>query len=322
MKILVISGLLGAGKTTFIQYLAKKTQEKFVILENDVAGANIDKHRLEANPDLNIWELTEGCICCQSNTDFRTSVIAIANALDPEYLVIEPTGVGYLGNIIHELNAITYERIQLLAPITIVDGMQYNYAPANYPDLFDNQVQAASRIIVSKTETLSVEEREDIRRRLTLLNPLADIYADGYLDWPKKWYQDLLQVFIDGSRVPKVDEKFEVETVTYQNVHLTSVQSLVIMLDNLVRGHFGQIVRSKGAVQCSSQLIRFDVVNQSYVITEADTTEENTIVFIGQDIDGETLANFLEIHAQEKHSQFHHHNHEHSEEFRECDSHK
>ena len=124
MKILIVSGFLGAGKTTFIKALAKHTGKEFAILENEYGAAGIDKDRLEtelASGTVNIWEMTEGCICCSAKGDFALSVLSIANAVDPEYLVIEPTGVGKLGNIVENLKQIEYDRITLLAPVTVVD---------------------------------------------------------------------------------------------------------------------------------------------------------------------------------------------------------
>ena len=123
MKILIISGFLGAGKTTFIKEMVKRCKGEFAILENEYSSLDIDSAKLTDNADkskINIWEMTEGCICCSTKGDFATSVLTIANALDPEYLVVEPSGVGMLGNVIDNIKQIEYERIGLLAPITIV----------------------------------------------------------------------------------------------------------------------------------------------------------------------------------------------------------
>ena len=80
MKILIVSGFLGAGKTTFIKALAKHTGKEFAILENEYGAAGIDKDRLEtelASGTVNIWEMTEGCICCSAKGDFALFVLSI-----------------------------------------------------------------------------------------------------------------------------------------------------------------------------------------------------------------------------------------------------
>lgn len=93
MKILIVSGFLGAGKTTFIKRLSQNIGKKFVILENEYGAAGIDGLRLgKSQQELreNIWEMTEKCICCSGKKDFASSVLTIANAVDPEYLIVEP----------------------------------------------------------------------------------------------------------------------------------------------------------------------------------------------------------------------------------------
>ena len=96
MKILIISGFLGAGKTTFIKEMSRKIQRDFVVMENEYGETNMDSAFLKGQENLNIWELTEGCICCSTKSDFASSILTIANTLDPEYLIVEPTGVGVL----------------------------------------------------------------------------------------------------------------------------------------------------------------------------------------------------------------------------------
>ena len=124
MRILVVSGFLGAGKTTFIKELARRTREDFSVMENEYGQVGIDGQLLaekempesgeEDAGKLNIWELTEGCICCSMKSDFASSILTIANTIDPEYLIVEPTGVGMLSNVMNNIRLIQYERISLL----------------------------------------------------------------------------------------------------------------------------------------------------------------------------------------------------------------
>jgi len=82
MDILIVSGFLGAGKTTFIKALSKKTGKEFAILENEYSDLGVDGERLQ-DSTINIWELTEGCICCSTKQDFAQSVLTIANTISP-----------------------------------------------------------------------------------------------------------------------------------------------------------------------------------------------------------------------------------------------
>ena len=112
MKIIIVSGFLGSGKTTFIEKLSKKLDD-VVILENDYAKANVDKDLLK-NTGKEILSLEEGCICCSKQKDFATTVMSIENTINPEYLIIEPTGLGYLSKIIDNISPIEYEKIKIL----------------------------------------------------------------------------------------------------------------------------------------------------------------------------------------------------------------
>ena len=110
--------------------------------------------------------------------DFAASVLTIANVVDPEYLIVEPTGVGSLARIIENLRQIEYERIQLLSPVTIVDVYSYRRYMAEYPELYQDQIRSADTIIVSKTEACQAEEKQRIQKFLQEINPQAKIITD------------------------------------------------------------------------------------------------------------------------------------------------
>lgn len=153
MRILVVSGFLGAGKTTFIKELAHRTREDFSVMENEYGQVGIDGQLLaekempesgeEDAGKLNIWELTEGCICCSMKSDFASSILTIANTIDPEYLIVEPTGVGMLSNVMSNIRLIQYERISLLSPITILDGNSFDRYCQEFPDIYRDQIASA-----------------------------------------------------------------------------------------------------------------------------------------------------------------------------------
>ena len=99
---LIVSGFLGAGKTSFIKALLNNNAEQFTILENDYANIGTDADDLSkiALDNIDIQEMSDGCICCSKKGDFASSILTISNTLDPNYLIIEPSGVAMLSNIL------------------------------------------------------------------------------------------------------------------------------------------------------------------------------------------------------------------------------
>ena len=193
MNILIVSGFLGAGKTTFIRKLAEKSDKPFAVVENEYGGAGIDGNLLEQNR-LKVWELTEGCVCCSLKSDFAMSVLTIANTVDPEYLVVEPTGVGLLSSVVANLHKIEYERIRLLKPLTVVDIDCIDSYLATFEKFYADQIKNAAHIVISKTENKTEAEIEKAVRTLKSINPQADITAKPYDKIEKAWWGELFDV--------------------------------------------------------------------------------------------------------------------------------
>ena len=316
MKILIVSGFLGAGKTTFIKALAKHTGKEFAILENEYGAAGIDKDRLEtelASGTVNIWEMTEGCICCSAKGDFALSVLSIANAVDPEYLVIEPTGGGKLGNIVEILKQIEYDRITLLAPVTVVDIHSYRRYLQEYPELYQNQIAEAGTILVSKTEQASAEEKQQVFSALRSINPTAQIITDHYSHLsPDEWLH-LLEKGRDGflhhspssEASASTDSEQLPDSFTLKHVHMRSPESLFLFLENLIRGHFGNIFRAKGQLPAGDTWLQFDVADSRYSILNCEPAADSEVVFIGTDIHRQPIRRLCltKITAGRKYSQ-------------------
>lgn len=298
MDILVISGFLGAGKTTFIKEIIKKTKRDYCILENEYGAINIDSSTLNENKkdNLKIYEFTEGCICCSSKGEFASSVLAISNTLDPDYLIVEPTGVGYLSSILNNLNKVKYERINILNAVTIVDGL-YLYSTLSKKDFkfdpcLEDQIKYASVIIVSKNENLSVDDKKLISDKLQSINKNARIINDKHYSlYGEDFYKSLL---VDKEKLESKKLDTTVNPLPLVNFSLkkdiafTSVYQLISLLEDISRGFYGDILRTKGFIKIEDKIYHFEMVNGLYTLEEyfnKEEVKESEAVFIGYSID-------------------------------------
>ena len=289
MKILVVSGFLGAGKTTFIQELVRRTGRDFAIYENEYGQADIDARRLRQDSDLKVWESTENCICCSGKQDFATSVLTISNTIDPEYLIVEPTGVAKLQSILDNVNQVAWERISLLAPVTVVDAVSWQNQRTDFPEIFDNQLSAAASVVISKLAPGSEDAAEPIKQLAAEMNPQAEVIAESsYADIPDEWWNGLLTRALDGSVLEDAageeDEGPDLETMALTHAELPSPTHLIWLLDAASAGVFGKLARAKGTLPCGNQWVKFDLVERAWAITGDEPQEESRCVFIGRDL--------------------------------------
>ena len=289
MKILVVSGFLGAGKTTFIQELVRRTGRDFAIYENEYGQADIDARRLRQDSDLKVWESTENCICCSGKQDFATSVLTISNTIDPEYLIVEPTGVAKLQSILDNVNQVAWERISLLAPVTVVDAVSWQNQRTDFPEIFDNQLSAAASVVISKLAPGSEDAAEPIKQLAAEMNPQAEVIAESsYADIPDEWWNSLLTRALDGSvlkdSASEKDEGPDLQTMALTHAELPSPTHLIWLLDAASAGVFGKLARAKGTLPCGNQWIKFDLVERAWAITGDEPQEESRCVFIGRDL--------------------------------------
>ncbi len=302
MKILIISGFLGAGKTTFIGKMAERTGKSFVILENEYGGTNIDSGKLKddrAAGAMNIWEMTEGCICCSMKEDLAASVLTIANALDPEYLIIEPTGVGKLSSIVENLKRIEYERISILAPVAVVDGLSYWRYVRDYEEIYRDQISTAGTIFLSKMESALPEERSLLERELRKLNEHVEIRTEHYSHMSAEEWDKLLTRGYDGTSFaePAAEETVLPDTLSMRGVQMDRPELLILLLERIAAGRLGMVIRAKGCIRAGECALRFDLADGRYSITgteDGQSFETGKAVFIGTDIQRREIQRYFE----------------------------
>ena len=194
-KVDIFSGFLGAGKTTLIRKLIEEAYDtdKIVLIENEFGEIGVDKGFLQ-NTGIQINQMNAGCICCTLVGDFGKALNEVIEKYNPERILIEPSGVGKLSDVIIAVQDLGNDKIELNGFTTVVDAGKADMYMSNFGEFYENQVEHASSIILSHTAGLS---QDDIDKCIALLrehNKEASIVTTDWKD-------------IDGAKILEIMEQ-------------------------------------------------------------------------------------------------------------------
>ena len=175
-KIDIFSGFLGAGKTTLIKKLIAEAYagEKIVLIENEFGEIAIDGGFLQ-DAGVTINEMNSGCICCSLVGDFEQALKQVLEQFSPDRILIEPSGVGKLSDVIRAVQSVESDELKLNGFTTVVDANKCRIYMKNFGEFFNNQVEHASAIILSRTDGLSQEKLDRCVAMLREKNASATI---------------------------------------------------------------------------------------------------------------------------------------------------
>jgi len=212
-KVDVVSGFLGAGKTTLIAKLLKEVfpGQQIVLVENEFGEIGIDGGFLK-DAGIEITEINSGCICCTLKGDFQTALQQVLENYHPDRIVIEPSGVGKLSDILKAIRPI--EGIELDSYVTVVDAARCQVYHRNFKEFFDDQIATAACVILSRTQMVSDEKLQAAVDIIHELNPEARIITTPWDDLTGKAIFEAMTGSSDGfpeDLGPDEDEEEEKE---------------------------------------------------------------------------------------------------------------
>lgn len=181
-KIDIISGFLGAGKTTFIKKMIEEAfkEEQVVLIENEFGEVGIDGGFLK-DAGIQITEMNSGCICCSLVGDFATNLNEVITKYHPDRILIEPSGVGKLSDVMKSVIDIEKEQdVKLNALVTVVNALKANKQMKAFGEFFNNQIEYATTVILSRSQNATPEQLEFCVKQIQKLNPNAAIITT---DW-------------------------------------------------------------------------------------------------------------------------------------------
>lgn len=194
IKVDIFSGFLGAGKTTLIKKLIAEAygDEKIVLIENEFGEIGVDSGFLK-DSGIEINEMNAGCICCTLVGDFAKALAEVAEKYNPDRILIEPSGVGKLSDVIIAVQDSHIEELQLNSFTTVVDAKRCKAMMMSFGEFYENQVENASSVVLSHQAGLSEEKLAEVIGMIREHNSTCSIVTT---DWDK----------IDGSKILKVME--------------------------------------------------------------------------------------------------------------------
>ncbi|MDE7311306.1 MAG: GTP-binding protein [Eubacterium sp.] len=197
-KIDIISGFLGAGKTTFIKKMIEEVfqGQKIVLIENEFGEVGIDGGFLK-DAGIEITELNSGCICCSLVGDFDKNLKEVLERFHPERILIEPSGVGKLSDVMKSVIDLEKERdVKLNALVTVVNAMKASKQMKAFGEFFNNQIEFATTIVLSRTQNVTQEKLELCVKQMQALNEKAAIITTP---WDEIAAEAILKVIEQGN---------------------------------------------------------------------------------------------------------------------------
>lgn len=193
-EITIISGFLGAGKTTLIKKLLEEAfqGEKIVLIENEFGEIGIDGGFLK-DAGIQVNEMNSGCICCSLVGDFGTALREVLDTYAPDRILIEPSGVGKLSDVVKAVENVAGSMdVRIDSAIVVVDGKKCKMYMKNFGEFFNNQVEHAGTIVLSRTQSMTEEKLQETAALLREHNPKATMITTPWDDLDGKQILDAM----------------------------------------------------------------------------------------------------------------------------------
>lgn len=304
VKVYIISGFLGAGKTTLIRKLLKDafSDEKVVILENEFGQVNIDAQLLQGS-GIAVKEISAGCICCSLSMAFGEALYTILETYQPDCILIEPTGVAKISSVIQAVSRTKLDNLELQGVATVVCGETCLDYIEGYGNFFEEQIQKASVVLVNQLETLSPEERQ------TVVSSVKGLNSDGFVvtePWDEVDAQEIVAMMEQSAPKDEISvhlrmpargrrrEKSPFSSWTWETDSLLTKEGLEYFCAQLQTGQYGKILRGKGIVPQVQGWLHFDYTPKATNIINHPSAPKGTICVIGQRLNEEKLQQLLE----------------------------
>ena len=331
MKIDIFSGFLGAGKTTLIKKLIKEAYhgEKVVLVENEFGEIGVDGGFLKES-GIQINELNSGCICCSLVGDFKKALHEVAEKFNPDRIVIEPSGVGKLSDVISAALSAEIEDAYINTATTVVDAAKCKMYMKNFGEFFDDQIKNAKCIVLSHSDKCTAEKLAEAVKLIKEVNPVSTVVTTpwdeltgeqivGAMEHSKTLSGGLEELEEEAKhehehhRHHHHDDDDEHECCCghhHHHHHADEVFSswgvetgkkftekeIETALESLESGKYGFILRAKGIVDSADgKWIHFDYVPSEPDVRRGGSDVTGRLCVIGQNLDEHALKELFGV---------------------------
>lgn len=289
-KVNLISGFLGAGKTTLIKKVLENVkEEKIVIIENEFGEVAIDGDLIKKE-GFDVFELRSGCICCMMKQDFEDSLQKVIEEYKPDRIIIEPTGISSLSQLLDILKKDNFkDKININSVITVVDGISYLEEKDAFGEFYMDQIENAKILIISKTQMIDKSTLNKVKESLREFNKKAHIIELPFEEFNREYVLKFLDENLSRDiKIEPVEFKVSTEdgfeSLGIKTNKIFEIDDVNKLISKLFAGKYGNIIRIKGFLKGREDIIQINCTKKVYSIDAIKDSEEIKICIIGQNL--------------------------------------
>ena len=305
MIVNVVYGFLGAGKTTFIKYLMEypPQDEKVVILVNEFGEVGVDGLLLADQKGLiaDVVELPSGCICCTLSADFRRQFMELHERFHPDRIIVEPTGVAMISQIMQILMAEDLRPLYTDSNlIHILDSSEFLDFIKRQRHFMENQLRRSSFVVLNKIDRVKPHMVELLIQSVKEINPVAEVFPTSFGQLDPDIVKGILGM-VQGTvgQEPSLETAPEDEH-EHEHGHRFAEQFLSFggkygevfdrrrlesFFDRLNQGEYGEVVRAKGVFQTPNEWVKIELASREIRVDPVASAPESIVSIVGRNID-------------------------------------
>ena len=310
VKVDVFSGFLGAGKTLLIKRLISSGayNENIAIIENEFGEVSIDSLILRET-NIKIREINSGCICCEVTGDFKKACIEVIEKYKPDRIIIEPSGVAKLTDIIKVFKDIELrDKVAIDNLITVINPEKYYSYITNFKEFYIDQIKNAKKIVISRVENIDKESLSKIENNIKSINSRSEIIKKPYINLKAsdifneslnneklKIENSNFKASLKGIIKEKTSAKDIFESYAIYPKDIFSKAELKSKFNFISSSKaYGDVIRAKGIIRLKEGTCgQFDFAGDEFEVREMNNKIDSVISFIGVNLNKEELKKFF-----------------------------